>query len=259
MLIDTHCHLNHERFADDIPGAIERAANAGVDRMIVVGFDLASSELAVRISNEFAPTVFAAVAAHPHDAKSWDAAAEERIRTLANDSRVVAVGEIGLDFHYDFSPRENQYTAFRAQIAIARDVGLPIIIHCREAYPEALAVLADERANGIGAVMHCWGGSPEEARRTVALGLHLGFGGTLTFKTADNVRDAARDCPSDRILVETDAPYLAPVPLRGKRCEPAYVRLVAELLAELRGATFEEIAATTTTNALKLFPRMNAG
>ncbi|HZT43388.1 MAG TPA: TatD family hydrolase [Chthonomonadaceae bacterium] len=256
MLVDTHCHLNHAKFADDVPACLERALAAGVQQMIVVGYDLESSEQAVALAEAHAPTVFAAVAVHPHDAKSWNEDTARRLQELAYHLRVVAIGEIGLDFHYDFSPRPDQLAAFRAQMALARETGLPVIIHCREAYPETLQVLSEEGADETGGVMHCWAGTVEEAERTVAIGLNLGFGGTLTFKNAEEVRACALAAPLESLLVETDAPYLAPMPYRGKRNEPAYTRLVAEKLADLRGLTFDEIARLTTGNAHRCFPRL---
>jgi TatD DNase family protein len=256
MLVDTHCHFNHERFAEDLPECLERAQAADVWQMIVVGYDLPSSEQAVALAETHAPLLFAAVAVHPHDAKSWNEAAADRLRALAQHPRVVALGEIGLDFHYDFSPRPAQYAAFRAQMRLAREVGLPVILHCREAYPETLDVLAEEGAEETGGVMHCWAGSQQDAERAIALGLLLGFGGTLTFKNAEAVRAVAQAAPLENLIVETDAPYLAPVPHRGKRCEPAYTRLVAERLAELRSLTFAETARLTTGNAHRLFPRL---
>jgi TatD DNase family protein len=256
MLIDTHCHFNHARFADDLPECLERALQADVRQMIVVGFDLESSEQAIALSEAYLPYLFAAVAVHPHDAKDWNAAAAHRLRMLADHPHVVAVGEIGLDFHYDFSPRTAQETAFRAQMQIAREANLPVIIHCREAYSETLALLADEGADETGGVMHCWAGTVEQVVQATEMGLFLGFGGTLTFKSAESIRDAARRVGRELLLVETDAPYLAPVPHRGKRNEPAYTRLVAAKLAELRGSTLPEITRLTTENAQRCFPRL---
>jgi TatD DNase family protein len=256
MLIDTHCHFNHSRFADDLLPSLERARAAGVQQMIVVGYDMASSEQAVALSESHTPALFAAVGVHPHDSKSWDAASAARLEAMLDHPRVVALGEIGLDFHYDFSPREAQYAAFRTQIGIARRAGVPIIIHCREAYPETLQVLMEEGGDETGGVMHCWAGTVAQAEQTVGMGLALGFGGTLTFKNAQEVRDAAQDVPSASLLVETDAPYLAPMPHRGKRNEPAYTLLVAEKLAELRGMTLAELATLTTGNAHDVFPRL---
>lgn len=256
MLIDTHCHLNHERFVEDLPACLERAQAAGVREMIVVGYDLPSSEQAVALAEAHAPALFAAVGVHPHDAKSWDEEHAARLNALIDHPRVVAVGEIGLDFHYDFSPRPAQFAAFRAQMARARAAGLPVIIHCREAYDETLQVLAEEGADETGGVMHCWAGTLAQAELTTSLGLALGFGGTLTFKNAQEVRDAALSVPVESLLVETDAPYLAPMPYRGKRNEPAYTRLVAEKLAELRGLTLEATAKLTTSNARRVFPHL---
>lgn len=258
-LIDTHCHFNHAKFADDLPECLERARAAGVSQMIVVGFDLPSSEQAVRLAEDHSPALFAAVGVHPHDAKSWDAPTEARLRELMQHPRVVAYGEIGLDFHYDFSPRPAQFAAFRAQMGLAREAGLPVIIHCREAYPETLGVLAEEKVGELGGIMHCWAATPELAQQSVGLGLALGFGGTLTFKNAQEVRDSALAVPLESLMVETDAPYLAPMPHRGKRNEPAYTRLVAEALARLRGLPFAELAALTTANAHRVFPRLDTG
>jgi TatD DNase family protein len=255
FLIDTHCHLNHHHFDDDLPEVLARAESAQVRRMIVVGYDMPSSEQAVQLAERFEP-IFAAVAVHPHDSQDYTPTAESRLRNLARHPKVAAIGEIGLDYHYNFSPVEAQRAAFWAQLALAKEAGLPVIIHCREAYGDALDVLEAGAAREIGGVMHCWSGTVEEAERALDLGLYLGFGGTLTFKNAEVTREAARMAPADRLLIETDAPYLAPVPYRGKRNEPAYVRLVAEELAAIRGVTREEAAAVTTENARRLFPRL---
>ena len=256
LLIDTHCHFNHKKFADDIPTAIQRAQDAGVGQMIVVGYDMDSSETAVRLSEEYSGVLYAVIGVHPHDSKDWSEASEARLRVLSDHPHVVAIGEIGLDYHYDFSPRDAQERAFRAQMKLARDVGLPVVIHCREAYEDTLQILADEGADDTGGVMHCWAGTVHHADKTIALGLALGFGGTLTFKSADEVREAAQRVPLESLLVETDAPYLAPMPHRGQRNEPAYTRLVAEKLASLRGLTLPELARLTTGNAHRVFPRL---
>jgi TatD DNase family protein len=259
-LIDTHCHFNHEKFAseggvNEVEAAIARASEAGVNRMLVVGFDLDSSQLAVDLANQYS-CLYAAVGIHPHDSKHYDSASEDKLKEWAQDPRVVAIGEIGLDYHYDFSPREAQYAAFRAQLRVAEETGLPIILHCREAYADLLDLLEDSKPPEVNAVMHCWAGTPEEASRAVELGCYLGFGGVLTFKNADINRDSARLAPLDRLLVETDAPYLAPVPYRGKRNEPAYTRLVAEKLAEIREIPLDELAKASTQNAGKIFLRL---
>jgi TatD DNase family protein len=255
MFIDTHCHLNHEQFAGDITGAIERAESAGVVRMIVVGFDVSSSEEAVRLA-ESHPALYAAVAVHPHDSRHYDSAAEDQIRQLADSHKVVAIGEIGLDFHYDFSSREDQYRAFRAQLELASELQFPVIIHCREAYPETLEVLEERLNRESSGAMHCWAGNVDEAGRTVALGMFLGFGGVITFKNADSARESLQSTPLDRILLETDAPYLAPVPYRGKRNEPSYIPLIAQHAATELGVDLADLARVTSESALRLFSRI---
>ena len=259
MLIDTHCHFNHKKLAEEIPQAIGRAQEADVQQMIVVGYDMASSEEAVRLSEAYPGTLFAAIGVHPHDSKDWDAAAEARLRVLADHPHVVAIGEIGLDYHHDFSPRDAQERAFRAQMALAWAACLPVIIHCREAYADTLHILADEGAEETGGVMHCWAGNLSQAEETIAMGLALGLGGTLTFKNAEEVRAVAQRARLESLLIETDAPYLAPMPYRGKTNEPAYTRLVAAKLAELRGLSLPELARLTTGNARRVFPRLAEG
>lgn len=258
MLIDTHCHFNHTRLASEVAPCIERAKLLGIEKMIVVGYNMESSLEAVRLAEAYPEVLYAAVGIHPHDAKSWQPEFETTILRLCENSAVVAVGEIGLDFHYNFSTPEAQYFAFKAQLALAKQVRLPVIIHCREAYPETLSVLEEANIQENGGVMHCWAGAVQEAQKTVALGMALGFGGTLTFKNAEEVRSAAALVPETALLVETDAPYLAPMPFRGKRNEPAYTRYVAERLAQVRSLTFEQIAQITTKNALDTFPRLNS-
>lgn len=255
MIIDSHCHLNHELLRHEAEAALERAASAGVGRVVVVGYDIESSIEAVELARLHLP-VYAAVAVHPHDAKSFDEGAKARLEELAQSAKVVAIGEIGLDYHYDFSPREAQFQAFRSQLKLARRTGLPVIIHCREAYPDVLTVLEEEGGREVGGVMHCWAGTQTDAERTLQLGFYLGFGGVLTFKNAEENRQIAAGAPADRILLETDAPYLAPVPFRGKRNEPVYTRLVAEKMAEVRGCPVEDVKTLSTANALALFRRM---
>lgn len=255
MIVDTHCHLNHQKFHHDVPDAIRRAGERMVGSMIVVGYDVPSSEEAVRLAEQF-PQVFAAVGVHPHDARTYDEAAHQRIRELAQHPRTVAVGEIGLDYHYNFSAPDAQLTAFQAQLQVAREARLPVIIHCREAYGPTLDLLEDQLDGIPGGVMHCWAGTREEAFRALDLGLYLGFGGMVTFRNAQDLRSIAASAPQDRIVLETDAPYLAPEPYRGKRCEPAYVALVLERIAEIRGMPRDDLAEYTTLNARRLFPKL---
>ena len=257
MLIDTHCHLNHERFDGEADEALARAREAGVSACIVIGYDLPSSERAVELAAE-SPEVFAAVGVHPHDASTLDAPALERIRELSREPKVVAIGEIGLDFYRDLSPRDEQARAFRQQLALAADVGLPVVIHTRESVAETLQVLAQPEFTAVTGVLHCWSGSLAEANRAVELGYYLGVGGVVTFKNADSLRDVVRAAPADRLLLETDAPYLAPVPRRGKRNEPAYVAYVAAKVAEVLDTDQASVIRQTGANARRLFPALRA-
>ncbi len=251
MLIDSHCHLDDKKYAEDLDGVLERAAAAGVTRMLSIGTGDGPPELdrAVRLAERY-PQIVASVGVHPHDAAKFTPRTADDLRALAGEGKVVAFGEIGLDYHYDFSPRDAQREVFREQLRLAGAAALPVIIHTREAWEDTLAMLREEwRGPGI---MHCFTGDAAQAREALDLGFYLAFGGVLTFPNAGAVREAARITPEDRLLVETDAPYLAPVPWRGKRNEPAFMAETARKLAEIRGVTAEEIASITTTNFNRL-------
>lgn len=251
-LIDTHAHLNDPKFADDIDEVLARAGEAGVERIIVCGFDLESSAAAVELATRY-DSVYATVGIHPHDAKSYDAIAERQIEELSRASKVLAIGEIGLDFHYDFSPREMQMAAFEAQINLSGKLGLPIVVHSRESNPEALQVLRHRAANIVGCVFHCFSGDSDFAQSVLDLGFYIGVDGPVTYKASEKLRRVVEACPLDRLLVETDCPYLTPVPYRGKRNEPAYVRYVAEEVARAKGISLQELADATSNNARRLF------
>jgi TatD DNase family protein len=255
MLVDSHCHLDSEQFDADRDAVIERALAAGVERMVAIGTGDGPPDLEVglRLADRY-PAFYATVGVHPHDASKGSAETWRRMEELLLHPKAIALGEIGLDYHYDFSPRGTQRDVFVEQMRLARDAGKPIVIHTREAWEDTLALLELHWAPaGLPAVMHCFSGSPAEAARCRALGCYLSFGGILTFPKAVELREAARSAPADRILVETDAPYLAPVPKRGKRNEPAFVVETASKLAEIRGETLESIAAMTTRNFEQLF------
>jgi TatD DNase family protein len=247
-LVDSHCHLDHRQFGDEIDALLERAAAAGVEHFLTIGTADGPPvlDVAVRLAEKY-PNVWATVGVHPHDAAKADARTFDELRALSKHPRVVAVGEIGLDYHYDFSPRQVQSEVFVEQLRIAKEAGKPVIIHTREAWDDTVPLLS-----GPG-ILHCFTGTPEQAAVAVSLGFHLGFGGVLTFPKSDSVREAARTVPEDRILLETDCPYLAPVPFRGKRNEPAYIAHTARRLAEVRGVSEEEIARVTTNNFRQLF------
>ncbi|MGH2784487.1 MAG: TatD family hydrolase [Actinomycetota bacterium] len=247
MLVDTHCHLDMV----DVEDALRRMADAGVERAVTIGVDLASSEWAVRAA-EAHPELWATVGLHPHDAKDRTDALMSRIEELAAHPRVVGVGEAGLDYHYDNSPREMQRSSFTEQIALAKRAGRALVIHSRDAWEDTFAILEAEGPPSR-TVFHCWSGDEQHARRAVALGAVLSFSGTVTFKNASDLRAAADSTPLERIVVETDAPFLTPHPHRGKKNEPAYVRYVAEEIARVKAMPIEEIERVTTANASLLF------
>jgi len=251
VLTDSHCHLDDRRFAEDLDAVLDRAAAAGVTRILTIGTGNGPPEIdrAVRLADRY-PQVYASLGVHPHDAFKVTQQTYADLRALAIHPKVVAFGEIGLDYHYDFSPREIQREVFVEQLKLARAVNLPITIHTREAWDDTVSILR-EHWSGPG-VMHCFTGDPPQAQQALDMGFHLSYGGVLTFKTAENVRESARITPPERLLIETDAPYLAPIPHRGKRNEPAMMIETARKLAEVRGTTPDAIAALTTANFERL-------
>ena len=251
-MIDSHCHLDDPRFNPDREAVLQRARHAGLTLALTIGSgdgppDL---EVAIRLAEQV-PWLYATVGVHPHEASKADPAALERLEQLCAHPKVLAVGEIGLDYHYDHSPREVQREVFAAQLAIARRARKPVVIHTREAWDDTVAIL---RRHGEGSgVMHCFSGGWDEAVESLDLGFYLSLAGILTFPKAAPLRDVAARAPMDRLLVETDAPYLAPVPHRGQRNEPAFVVHTAQALAQARGTALEEVAAHTTANFVRLF------
>lgn len=252
--IDSHCHLDEVRFDADREAVIRRAIDAGVTRMITVGASdgIAANHAAVAIAESHAE-VFATVGIHPHDARLVDDAVVDEIRRLAGRPRVVAIGETGLDYHYDNSPREQQRDAFRRFLQLSRECHLPCVIHLREAYDDAVTIMKEERAHEIGGVIHCFSGDRQNARAFLDLGFDLSFSGIVTFRNAEELRAVAAMVPRDRFLLETDAPYLAPIPHRGRRNEPAYVLQTAAAIADVRGETAAAIVRTATANTCRAF------
>ncbi len=250
---DTHCHLNHPDLLSEWEAVVARAQQGGVQRFVVVGYDLESSQRAVQLAEQH-PSLYATVGIHPHDATQWNSATHQQLVTLCQHPRVVALGEIGLDFYRDFSPREVQYEAFHAQMRLAQTLQLPVVIHCRDAYDPLLETLAEYPA--VRGVLHCFSGTEAHARRGLELGYWLGIGGVVTFRSANSLRAIVREVPRERIVLETDAPYLAPHPYRGKRNEPAYIPLIAGQVAALWGMPLEALAELTEQNVRQLFPRM---
>jgi TatD DNase family protein len=253
-LIDSHCHLDSEQFNDDREAVIERAVAAGVERMLTIGSGDGPPdvEVAIRLADRY-PMLYASIGVHPHDASKATAETYRQFAELAKHPKVVGVGEIGLDYHYDHSPRDVQRDVFAEQMRIASDTRKPIVIHSREAWSDTMALVRQHWNPAYGGVIHCFTEGPAEAREALELGFHISFSGVVTFAKAVGVQEAARLVPNDRLLIETDAPFLAPVPNRGKRNEPAFVVQTARKVAELRGDAADDIAAITVANFEKLF------
>jgi TatD DNase family protein len=262
MLVDSHCHLDFPDFADELDNVVSRAHAAGIGKIVTISTRIRQHDKVLGIAERF-PNVFCSVGTHPHHAhEELDIGAED-IVAHTRHPKVVAIGEAGLDYHYDFSPREAQERGFRNHIAAARETQLPLVIHTREADDDAAKILEEETGKGpFPAVLHCYTGGLGLAQRAVALGLYVSFTGILTFKKSEDIRAVAAALPHDRVLVETDAPYLAPGKFRGKRNEPAYVTETAKMLAEVQGVSAETVARQTTENFFRLFskvPRAEAG
>lgn len=252
MLFDSHTHLNAEQFNDEIPETVERAKELGVTEMAVVGFETPTIEKSLALSQTY-EGIYSIIGWHPTEAGSYTKEIEEKLIQQLTLPKVVALGEIGLDYHWMEDPKDVQDKVFRRQIAIAKEMNLPISIHTREALEDTYKVLKEEDIRSIGGIMHSFSGDDEWAKRFLDLGMHVSFSGVVTFKNAPEVQAAAKVVPLDKLLVETDAPYLAPMPYRGKRNEPGYTRYVAEKIAELRDMSLAEIAQQTTENAHRLF------
>jgi TatD DNase family protein len=256
MLVDSHCHLDFPDFARELDAVVGRARAADIARMVTISTRVARHAELLAIAERF-PDVYCSVGTHPHHADEEPDITAADLLLRAQHSKVVAIGEAGLDYHYDLSSRTAQERGFRIHIEAARDSGLPLVIHSREADADTARILEEETGQGaFPAVLHCFTGGPELARRAIALGLFISFTGILTFKNSAALRAIAAELPADRILVETDAPYLAPSPFRGKRNEPAYVGEVAKVLADARGVSFEDIAQQTTDNFFALFRKV---
>ncbi len=256
MLVDSHCHLDYLARDGDLDDVVARARRAGVGRMLTICTRVSEFETIRGIAARY-DDVWCSVGIHPHEAATEPAVTAEKLVSLARDPLVAGIGETGLDYFYEHSPREQQQASFRAHIAASRETGLPLIVHTRDADDDTAAILEDEYARGpFPGVIHCYSTGRELAERALAIGFYISLSGILTFKKAEALRETATILPLDRLLVETDAPYLAPVPNRGKRNEPAYVVHTAATLAELRGVLVTEIETSTTDNFFRLFNRI---
>lgn len=252
MYIDTHVHLNADQYEEDIAEVISRALEAGVEKMVVVGFDRKTIVKAMELAEEHG-FIYAVIGWHPVDAVDCTEKDLEWIESLAAHPKVVGIGETGLDYYWDKSPKDIQQELFRKQIRLAQKVGLPVIIHNRDATADVVRILREEEAQKTGGIMHCFGGSVETAKECIAMNFMISLGGPVTFKNARTPKEVATDISLDHLLIETDAPYLAPHPYRGKRNEPAWVTLVAEEIARLKDLPVEDVAKITTENALRIF------
>lgn len=252
MLFDTHAHYNDEKFDGDRYETIERAFKNGVKYILNVSCSLESSADSISLAHKF-DYVYAAVGIHPHDVEGIDGSAVSTLADFALDRKVVAIGEIGLDYYYENSPRELQRYWFAQQIRLAKRLKLPIIVHDRDAHEDTFNIIRKEEAGEVGGVFHCYSGSVEMAKELIKNNFYIAIGGAVTFKNARKVVDVAGFVPDDRLLIETDCPYITPEPYRGKRNESSYVRFVAEKIAQIRGVSVEDIGRITTENAMKLF------
>ncbi|MGE6632335.1 TatD family hydrolase [Bacillus sp. NPDC077027] len=252
MLFDTHAHLNAEQYKEDLEQVIQRAQEEQVEKIVVVGFDRPTINRAMELIEEY-DFLYAAIGWHPVDAIDMTDEDLAWIKELSAHEKVVAIGEMGLDYYWDKSPKEVQKDVFRRQIALAKEVNLPIIIHNREATEDVVTILKEEGAAEVGGIMHCFTGSLEVAKECMKMNFYISFGGPVTFKNAKKPKEVVKEIPRDRLLIETDCPYLSPTPFRGKRNEPSYVKYIAEQIAELREISFEELAELTTENAKKVF------
>ncbi|MCC6545358.1 MAG: TatD family hydrolase [Nitrospirae bacterium] len=254
MLIDTHCHLTMPDYEADRPTVIQRAIDAGISHLITIGTDIEDSRQAIAVAEQH-DNIYAAVGIHPHDVKEITNTDKisDTIKELASNKKVVALGETGLDYHYMHSEAKIQQDHFRLEINLAKSLGLPVIVHSREAQDDTLQILKEESVGTTGGVLHCFSGGMEMAEKAMEMGLYISFSGVITFKNARNILDIVKAIPINRILIETDAPFLTPVPYRGKRNEPAYVRQVAEKIAEVKGISLEELGRAVMSNASRLF------
>lgn len=255
MLIDSHCHLDFPDFAADLDAIVARAARAGVSGMLTISTRVRRHADLLAIVDRY-PNVYGSIGTHPHNADEEDGVSSEELIALTRHPKVIALGEAGLDYFYQQGSRDAQARGFRTHIAAARATGLPLVIHARSADEDCARILEEEMARGpFRAVLHCYTGGPELARTAIDLGLSISFTGIMTFKTSQAIRDIAASLPADRIMVETDSPYLAPPPHRGKRNEPAFVFEIARVLAQVRGVSFDEICRQTTDNFFRLFSK----
>jgi len=253
MLIDTHAHLTFPEYQIDLPEVIKRAKEAKVEAIINIALDDDAITKSIKMAEEYPDFIYNAIGIHPHDASEWKENRHQQLRELAAKHKVVAIGETGLDYHYKLSPIEQQQMVFRKFLQLAQELDIPAVIHSREASRDTLTILREENRGKLKGVLHCFAGDMDLGKAAMDMGLYISFTGNITFPKADKIRQAAKEIPLERIMIETDCPFLAPQEFRGKRNEPAYVVKVAEKIAEIKELSVEEVAIETTENARKLF------
>jgi TatD DNase family protein len=253
MYIDTHAHLTFPEFQIDLPEVIRRAKEANVEAVINIALDDEGTRKSIKMAEEYPGFIFNAIGLHPHDASQWNAETYNKLKEIAEKNKIIAIGETGLDYHYKLSPIEQQQMVFRKLLQLAQELDIPAVIHSREAAEDTIKIIREENRGNLKGVMHCFSGDMDLGRWTLDMGLYISFTGNITFPKADKIRQAAKEIPLDRLMIETDCPFLAPQAFRGKRNEPAYVIKVAEKIAEIKGLTAEEVAIATTKNARTLF------
>jgi TatD DNase family protein len=252
-LFDSHAHINLPHYNEDREAVINRMFETGVEKIVIPGVDLETINSAIELAGKYPGKIYSAIGFHPQDAIKWEENMYQELTELAKNESVVAIGEIGLDYYWDTSPKETQHKVLKIQIELAKKLSLPVIIHTRDSHNDTLEILKENGANEVGGIFHCFSGDTDFAKKCVELGFYISFAGNITFKNAQNLRDAAREISIDKILIETDSPYLTPVPNRGKRNEPSNVQYVAKQIAELKNMSIEDVADITFNNAMKVF------
>ncbi|MFN8673284.1 MAG: TatD family hydrolase [Candidatus Sericytochromatia bacterium] len=254
MFFDSHAHINLPHYDNDRNEVIEKIFSLGVEKILIPAVDKETIESSLALSEKYPNNIFSSVGYHPQDAIKWEENSLDFLKSYAkNNNAVKAIGEIGLDYYWDTTPKEKQHEVFKIQIELAKELNLPLIIHTRDSLEDTIELLEENEANKVGGVFHCFSGDLAFAERCLRLGFYISFAGNITFKNANNLREVAKNIPLDKILIETDSPYLTPMPDRGKRNDPSYVIKVANQIAELKGLTVEEVAKQTFINAEKLF------
>lgn len=253
MYVDTHAHLTFPEFEIDLPEVIQRAKAANIEAIINIALDEEAIQKSLRIAADYPNFVFNAAGLHPHDASQWHDDSYGHLKEISSKHKIVAIGETGLDYHYKLSPIEQQQKVFRLCLQLAQELDIPAVIHSREASKDTLNIIREENRGNLKGVLHCFAGDMELGRAALDMGLYISFTGNITFPKADNLREAAKQIPLERLMVETDCPFLAPQEFRGKRNEPAYVVKVAEKIAQVKGLSVEKVAIATTRNARALF------